>query len=165
MVRGLRQDLKYPEPQLLEKVAAFSGLEIIQSFKKWVSTEKTPTTGRVSSRCFFWFAPHTSITLADSANPVKTFYKTFFKSRPRSEIKTLKPFLTKEKNALENRSIQLGQPVQNQSIDFTGAFVVGTVACFGNGNKFDRSPIIDQILINFTTCDRCPGVICAPKYQ
>lgn len=71
-------------------------LEIIQNFKKLVSTERAPTTGRVSSRCSYWFAPHTSITLADSANPVKTFYKSFFLRRPRSEIKGLKPFPTKE---------------------------------------------------------------------
>jgi hypothetical protein len=90
--------------------------------------------------------------------------KFFFKSSERGN-QSLETLSHKGDGYLENRSIQLGHPVQNQSIDFSGAFVVGTVACFGNGNKFDRSPIIDQILIDFTTCDRCPGVISAPKYQ
>lgn len=130
-----------------------------------VSTEKAPTTGRVSSRCFFWFAPHTSITLADSANPVKTFYKNFFGKSSNSGNISLESLRHKGSGCWGYSSIQLGHPVQNQSIHLSGAFVVGTVPCVGNRNKFDRSPIIGQILINFTTCDRSPGVICTPKYQ
>ena len=130
-----------------------------------VSTERAPTTGRVSSRCSYWFAPHTSITLADSANSVKTFYKNFFGKSSNSGKISLETLGHKGSGCWGYSSIQLRHPVQNQSIDLSGAFVVGTVPCVGNRNKFDRSPIIRQILINFTTCDRSPGVICTPKYQ
>lgn len=60
---------------------------------------------------------------------------------------------------------QLSHPVQNQSVDCTGPFVVGTVARVGNRNKFDLSTVGGQFLINLTARDRRPGVVCTPKYQ
>jgi|GEM_PF-3451056 len=46
------------------------GLKILRS-------ERAPTTGRVSSRCSYWFAPHTLVTITDDFKFVILFLRQF----------------------------------------------------------------------------------------